>query len=149
MHYHLANTKERFVQTTTLSLQVVTERDVAEARLSALLLGRQIGFSRAQSYYLTTAVSELANNLVFHTDRGGILSLQVLDDGDRIGIEVVAEDQGPGIAHLALAMEDGYSTNGGLGGGLPGVKRLMDDFEIRSHPGTGTTIRTRKWLSCK
>jgi serine/threonine-protein kinase RsbT len=92
-----------------------------------------------------TAVSELAHNLHFHTHLGGTISLAALDEGGRIGVEVVSEDQGPGIPDIDLAMQDGFSTNRGLGGGLPGVRRLMDEFSIRSEVGVGTRVVARLW----
>ncbi len=96
--------------------------------------------------HVATAASELANNLWMHTPDGGQIGLRWLDTGTRRGVELRADDRGPGIPDLALAMTEGYSTGGGMGCGLPGVERLMDDFDIRSEPGCGTHVLTHKWL---
>ncbi len=130
-------------------VRVTKEHHIALARQAAQAIARRIGFKQAATYYIATSVSELAGNLVFHTDRGGSITLIPLERSDAIGIEIVAEDEGPGIPDMDLAMQDGFSTGGGLGSGLPGVKRLMDEFEITSTPGVGTRIVTRKWQSCR
>lgn len=121
------------------------EYDVSRARVAATTLAEQAGFSRGAAYRLATAVSELATNLVFHATRGGVISLSTMTRDGRTGIEVVAEDQGPGIADIGLAMTDGHSTNGGLGSGLPGCRRLVDEFEIQSEAGRGTRVVIRLW----
>lgn len=108
-------------------------------------LAQQLGFTRGAAYRLATAVSELATNLVFHAVGGGVIHLSPVTRDGRVGIEVVAEDHGPGIADLALAMTDGHSTNGGLGSGLPGCRRLVDEFEIQSAAGQGTRVMVRLW----
>jgi serine/threonine-protein kinase RsbT len=100
---------------------------------------------RVSTFCLATAVSELAHNLVRHATRGGTITVTVLRRSDKNGIEVIAEDDGPGIPDVTLAMQDGFSSTDGLGSGLPGAKRLMDDFEITSTVGTGTRIVARKW----
>jgi serine/threonine-protein kinase RsbT len=133
------------VRLTPVTLTVLRECDVSHARILATEMGGRIGFSSSQLYRLATAVSELGNNLVFHATRGGRLTLTPLVTGHRRGIEMVAEDDGPGIADIALAMTDGFSTNHGLGGGLPGSHRLMDEFAIASTFGVGTRIVTRLW----
>ncbi|HYI72777.1 MAG TPA: anti-sigma regulatory factor [Skermanella sp.] len=126
-------------------VKVAVESDVSHARRLAFDLASRIGFGRPAIHRLATVVSELGNNLVFHTTGGGQVSLNPLHHGGRWGIELVVEDAGPGIADLALAMTDGYSTNRGLGGGLPGSRRLMDEFEIESAPGRGTRVVARLW----
>jgi serine/threonine-protein kinase RsbT len=93
---------------------------------------------------VATAISELARNIVRYAVRGEIILRLVQNDGKK-GIEVVANDDGPGIPDVGLAMQDGYSTSGGLGLGLPGTRRLMDDFEITSDFGKGTTVTVRRW----
>ena len=93
---------------------------------------------------MATAISELARNIVRYAVRGEIILRLVQNDGKK-GIEVVANDDGPGIPDVGLAMQDGYSTSGGLGLGLPGTRRLMDDFEITSDFGKGTTVTARRW----
>lgn len=100
------------------------------------------------AYTIATSVSELANNLFFHCPMGGRITITPLRNNGQVGIEVIAEDDGPGIPDIESAMQDGFTTNKGLGGGLPGVKRLMDEFEITSEVGEGTKIITRKWQTC-
>lgn len=102
-------------------------------------------FSPVSVCCITTSVSELAGNLFFHATDGGIITIDLIQSDSAIGLEVIAEDQGPGITNIELAMTDGFSTNGGLGGGLPGVRRLMDQFQINSSPDQGTRIIARKW----
>ena len=127
-------------------IAISAELHIAEARRNALILAEQMGFRRTDAYYLATAVTELAANIVRYAGCGEI-QLHPLNEREIPGIEVVASDTGPGIADLDLALRDGYSTSGGLGGGLPGVNRLMDEVEIHSEPGRGTCIRARKWAA--
>ncbi len=130
-------------------ITVNREHHVAQARKMARALAREMGFGKVAASCAETAVTELGNNLVCHTTAGGTITLAVVDRSDTMGLEVIVEDQGPGIADVALAMEDDFSTNGGLGGGLPGVERLMDEFEISSTVGVGTRIVARKWQPCR
>ena len=123
-----------------VALRVTSEIDVAEVRQAARRLALRHGFSTVRAYGLATAVSELAMNLVFHTTRGGLICLTAQDAAAASVIELVAEDDGPGIPDLALALEDGYSTRGSLGCGLPGTRRLVDTFTIASRVGEGTRI---------
>ena len=118
-------------------VDVLGEHDVSHARRLAADVAARLGFERAAGQRLATAVSELANNLVFHASAGGTVRILPLARPGQCGIEVVVEDGGPGIPDVAAAMTDGFSTNGGLGGGLPGSRRLMDDFVIESQPGRG------------
>lgn len=127
-------------RTERLVFLVLAEIDVVEARQQARVLAERHGFSRVRAYGLATAVSELANNLVFHAANGGRIILSTRDWASGKLIEFVVKDDGPGIADLALAMEDGYSTAGSLGCGLPGTKRLVDRFVISSSLGKGTCI---------
>ncbi|MBL7062630.1 MAG: ATP-binding protein [Anaerolineae bacterium] len=131
-----------------VTIPVIEEHHIAQARQAAAALAEEIGFKRVLVYYVATSVSELANNLFFHTPRGGRVTLTALRREGEVGIEVVAEDDGPGIPDVALALQDGFSTSGGLGGGLPGVERLMDEFEITSAAGAGTRVVARKWQPC-
>jgi len=126
-------------------IRVSKEYHIPETRHSARFLAEALGFRQVIVFYIMTSVSELAHNLFFHTDKGGTITLAPLIQLDNVGIEVMAEDKGPGIVNLDLALTDGFSTNRGLGGGLPGVKRLMDEFEIQSTIGQGTQVKTRKW----
>ena len=128
-----------------LVVEVVGEYDVFHARRLAAALAARLGFEPAASQRLATAVSELANNLVFHASDGGTVRILPVALPGHCGIEVVVEDGGPGIPDVAAAMTDGFSTNGGLGGGLPGCRRLMDDFSIESRPDAGTKVVIRLW----
>ncbi|MBV9508712.1 MAG: anti-sigma regulatory factor [Caulobacteraceae bacterium] len=102
------------------------------------------GFKGSDLTLIATAISEVARNIVVYAQRGEI-SLRLATGGGRQGIEVVATDEGPGIADLEQAMQDGFSTGRSLGLGLPGARRLMDEFEIASTVGKGTTVTMRKW----
>ncbi|MCJ2126823.1 anti-sigma regulatory factor [Methylobacterium sp. J-077] len=128
------------VQPDAVTVTVTTEIDVAEARQEARRLALRHGFGTVRAHGLATAVSELAMNLVLHTARGGQIRLTAQDAAEAAVIELVAEDDGPGIPDLARAMEDGFSTRGGLGCGLAGTRRLVDTFAITSRVGEGTRI---------
>ena len=127
------------------TVKVTNEFHIAKARIASKLLAKSIEFGDVESYSIVTSVSELANNLVFHAHKGGMITMIAIKQNGTVGIEIIAEDEGPGIPDLKQAMQDGFSTNRGLGGGLPGVKRLMDEFYITSEVGTGTRIVARKW----
>ncbi|OLD64437.1 MAG: ATP-binding protein [Ignavibacteria bacterium 13_1_40CM_2_61_4] len=118
--------------------------DIVSARQKGRELASQCGFPSTDLAVVATAISELARNIVRYAARGEVI-LRLIDDNGRRGVEVVAADDGPGIPDVALAMQDGYSTSGSLGLGLPGVRRLMDEFEITSDFGKGTTVTVRKW----
>lgn len=126
-----------------VSVYVAVEPNIGEAARQAKLMASALGFSSVQAYYIAIAASELAANLFVHAD-GGMFEVSVLTD--RPGLELAVTDSGPGIADIDKAMQDGYSTVGGLGCGLPGVQRLMDEMDIDSQPGQGTLVRARKWL---
>jgi serine/threonine-protein kinase RsbT len=130
-------------------LEVTAEWHVARAQNTVRAALEDRCFSSVCSAYIVTAVSELATNLVFHATHGGRITLACRPHGDGHEVVVVSEDDGPGISDLEQALVDGFSTNGGLGGGLPGVERLMDEFEIESKAGSGTRISCRKWNPCK
>ncbi len=124
-----------------------TEADVMEVARGARQLAERLGFNQVRAYHLATATSELATNLAVYAG-GGTVRLRVIEDPaqpSRIGIELRVEDQGPGIADLALAMTEGFSTGARLGCGLPGASRLMDAFSIDSSARQGTRIRAVKW----
>jgi serine/threonine-protein kinase RsbT len=131
------------------TVTVNKEPHIAKVRIAAKLLAKSIGFLDVETGCVATSVSELANNLLSHTTKGGTITMIAIKQNGKDGIEIIAEDEGPGIPDLKQAMQDGFSTNRGLGGGLPGVKRLMDEFHITSEVGTGTRIVTRKWQQCK
>ena len=119
--------------------------DLLKAQHRCRTLARELAFPKDALAALCTAVSEVANNLLRYAGEG-TLSFAVFADHHRAGIEVVAEDHGPGIADLDAAMTDGYSTGDSLGIGLPGARRLVDEFHIESAPHRGTTVRLVKWV---
>jgi serine/threonine-protein kinase RsbT len=121
-----------------------TDTDVVAARKKGRELAIVLGFVSTDSTLLATAISELARNIIRYAKKGEILIASV-QSGDRVGITVVARDNGPGIANISLAMQDGFSTSGGLGLGLPGVKRLMDEFHLVSDVNKGTRVTIKKW----
>jgi len=129
----------------TTETAIATHNDIVVARRIGRDMAAASGFRAVDCAQIATAISELARNICLYAGSGRV-SLRLVEDGGRRGIEVVAEDGGPGIKDIPLAMRDGYSTSNGLGLGLPGTKRLMDDFELQSTVGVGTVIRTRKWL---
>jgi len=120
------------------------EADIVLARQAGRQLASQLGFSVTDQTLIATAISEVARNIVVYAVHGEIVIMR-FDDGDRIGIQVQAVDSGPGIDNKELAMRDGYSTKNSLGLGLPGARRLMDDFALDSEVGRGTTVTMRKW----
>jgi len=128
-----------------LRLPIAADVDVVEARQQGRALAAVAGFSSGEQTVIAAAISEIARNILMYAKRGEI-RFRGLADGDRQGMVVVAEDQGPGIRDVSLALQDGFSTSGGLGLGLPGAKRLMDEFEVSSELGRGTTITMKKWI---
>ena len=120
--------------------------DIVAARQEGRKLARTLGFSEVDQIVIATAISEVARNIVEYAKEGKIY-ISPLVDGIRKGIMIVAQDQGPGIAELQKAMQVGYSTGRGLGLGLPGAKQLMDEFEVKSSTGQGTTVKMKKWVS--
>ncbi|MCP4878731.1 MAG: anti-sigma regulatory factor [Gammaproteobacteria bacterium] len=125
----------------TVRDETSTVRSVMEARKAAMA----IGFDENICQMIATAVSELANNIVKYAGSGEILMTRIIA-GSRMGMEVIARDRGPGIEDIQKAMADHYSSGDTLGLGLPGVKRMMDEFELTSEPGKRTTVTIRKWL---
>jgi serine/threonine-protein kinase RsbT len=119
--------------------------DIVTARQKARELAKQVGFSGSDLTIIATAISEIARNIVVYAHRGEIV-LSAAQRGTRRGVLVIARDHGPGIPDIERAMRDGFSTGKSLGLGLPGAKRLMDEFEIASEIGKGTTITMRKWI---
>lgn len=121
------------------------EADIVTARQKGRELAATIGFSSTDQTIIALAISEIARNIVSYAARGG-MTLSRVENGGRRGISIVAEDEGPGIADIELAMRDGYSTGKSLGVGLPGARRIVDEFELASTVGKGTTVTMRKWL---
>ena len=129
----------------TWTIRINKEHEIAGARQAASGLTQSAGFSELGTAHVATAVTELASNLFFHASNGGNISLTLIEEEGGVGIQVVSDDHGPGMEVLKLAMQDAYSTRGSMGSGLPGVKRLMDEFEITSEVGVGTRIVAKKW----
>ena len=127
-------------------VSVASDVDIVSARQHARRIATELGFSAGEATIVATAISELARNIVDYARHGEVI-LQSVDAGGRRGLVIIAEDEGPGIANVTLAMRDGYSTAGRLGLGLPGVRRLMDEFEIVSQQGRGTRVTVKKWRS--
>lgn len=123
-----------------------SDLDIVIARTMARDSAKALGFGAIDQARIATAVSELARNIFLYAGTGNVTVREVEKPGKK-GIEIVCEDQGPGIPNIDLVMQDGYSTSRGMGMGLPGAKRLMDEFNIRSQEGVGTTITCRKWRS--
>jgi RNA polymerase sigma factor (sigma-70 family) len=125
-------------------VSVAVDADVVTARQKGREIAAHAGFSATEQTLVATAISEIARNIVMFAQRGEILVAVVTED-ERTGVTVVARDAGPGIPDVSLAVRDRYSTYGGLGLGLPGSRRLMDEFEIASEVGKGTTVTMTKW----
>jgi serine/threonine-protein kinase RsbT len=125
-------------------LPVASDADVVPARAQGRALATELGFSKTDATLIATAISEIARNIVVHVGRGEI-TIERIDDGTRCGLVVVARDSGPGIRDVEAALTTGYATRDGLGLGLPGARRLMDEFEVDSEPGAGTTVTMKKW----
>jgi len=121
------------------------DADIVMARQAGRELAALMGFKGSDLALIATAISEIARNILVYAKRGEI-DLSGAEEGDRRGIVVIARDQGPGISDVEQAMRDGFSTGGSLGLGLPGARRLMDECEIESQGGVGTTVRMRKWV---
>jgi serine/threonine-protein kinase RsbT len=126
-------------------IAIESDADVVTARQRARQLAIGLEMPSTDQTLLATAISEVARNITAYAKRGEV-SLELVRDGaGRRGIRVVAHDDGPGIADLERALTDGYTTGGGLGLGLPGARRLVDEFDIETAPGQGTTVTLIKW----
>ena len=126
-------------------VKIKSEWDIVAARQLGRNMAKELGFGTVDQARITTAISEMARNIYLYAGKGEIRIDRIKQMG-KTGLKVIAEDQGQGIQDIRKALEDGYSTSGGLGAGLPGVRRLMDGFDITSAPGEGTTIQVVKWL---
>jgi len=123
---------------------VTSDADIVPARAEGRAMASQLGFSKTDATLIATAISEIARNIVVHVGRGEV-AMRPIDDGARCGIVVVARDSGPGIRDVESALRTGFGTRGGLGLGLPGARRLMDEFDIDSGADRGTTVTMKKW----
>jgi serine/threonine-protein kinase RsbT len=121
-----------------------SDQDIVLARQKGRVMATELGFSTGDATLIATAISELARNIISYARKGQI-TLRMANGMNRQGISVIATDNGPGIPDIRQALRDGFSTSGSLGLGLPGVRRLMDEFEITSQPGRGTIVAVKKW----
>lgn len=128
---------------TRISIEGV--EDIVEARQKGRSLAQELGFSMTQATLVATAISELARNIVLYAKSGEVVLAKISNDS-HLGIVIIAEDKGPGIANVQHALMSGYSSSGGLGLGLPGVRQMVDEFEIRSQQGEGTQVTAIMWL---
>jgi serine/threonine-protein kinase RsbT len=124
-------------------ITISSDADLVPARAEARSLALRLGFSRTDATLVATAISEIARNIVVHAGRGEIV-MSPVEDGARTGLVVVAEDRGPGIPDAVAAADEG-NPRGGLGLGMPGARRLMDDFHVDSDPRRGTVVTMTKW----
>ncbi len=128
----------------TETLPIRTEADVVKVRQSVRAWSVELKFGLVDQTKMVTAASELARNALGH-GRGGDVRLELVNEGIRRGLKLTFEDQGPGIENLEQAMKDGFTTDGGMGLGLGGSKRLVNDFDISSTPGVGTRVTITRW----
>jgi serine/threonine-protein kinase RsbT len=133
------NLKKRF------DFFISSEEDIISARQRVRQFATELGFEQTDTILIATAVSEITRNIIKYAKNGKIEFSSISLD-QKEGIEIYASDEGPGIPDIELALQDGFSTGFGLGLGLPGAKRLMDEFEIESKVNLGTTIKMRKWI---
>jgi serine/threonine-protein kinase RsbT len=122
-----------------------SDADIIAARRMGRELAEGVGFGGSELTVIATAISEIARNIIEYAGSGEII-LRQAQQGARRGILVIARDRGPGIPDIELAMQDGYSTSKGIGLGLPGARRLMDEFDVDSAVGKGTTVTMKKWV---
>jgi len=127
-----------------IQVAINSDQDIVSARQKGRQMATELGFSTGEATLIATAISELARNIVAYAQKGQI-TLKMVNGLNRQGISVIASDNGPGIPDIRQALRDGFSTSGSLGLGLPGVRRLMDEFEINSQPGRGTIVAVKKW----
>lgn len=136
------HTRDRVLE--EIAVRINEDTDIVSARQKGRVLAATLGFSSSELTLIATAISELARNIVLYARQGEIV-LRLLERGEQHGVMVRACDQGPGIPDIRRALQGGFSTSRSLGLGLPGVRRLMDEFEIESRVGHGTTVTARKW----
>jgi Anti-sigma regulatory factor (Ser/Thr protein kinase) len=129
-----------------LPLTISSGADIVAARQQGRKLALQLGFSDVDQIVIATVISEVARNIVEYAKQGEIRLRPVAGSAGKKGIMIVAEDRGPGITDLVQAMQVGYSTGRGLGLGLPGAKRMVDEFDIQSSQGKGTIVTMKKWV---
>ena len=125
-------------------VRIERDADVVTARQEGRTLAVLVGFSSGDATIVATVISELARNIVLYAKTGEIV-MTLAEEGDRRGLEITARDQGGGIRNVERVLRRGYSTSGGLGLGLPGVRRMMDEFDLVSESGKGTVVTVKKW----
>jgi len=126
-------------------IPIESDADVVTARQRARELAAAMDMTSTDQTLLATAISEVARNITTYAGRGEVYVSVVRDAAGREGVRVIARDEGPGIADVERALQDGYTTGGGLGLGLPGARRLVDEFAIDTAPSRGTTVTLTKW----
>jgi serine/threonine-protein kinase RsbT len=129
---------------TEIQVPINSDQDIVIARQKGRLLAAALSFSSVDATLIATAISELARNIITYA-KSGEIRLTAINGSARRGIRLVARDEGPGINDIQQALRDGFSTSGSLGLGLPGVRRLVDEFEIVSEKNRGTTVTAQKW----
>lgn len=129
-----------------VQIPIATDLDIVISRQKGREIAKKLGFGSIDQALIVTAISELTRNILTYAKKG-LLIIQIIEERGCLGILVISSDDGPGIENIELALQDGYSTTNSLGLGLPGVRRLMDDFEIQSEFGKGTTITAKKWIN--
>ncbi|MGI9589896.1 MAG: anti-sigma regulatory factor [Myxococcota bacterium] len=130
-----------------IRVRIRGEMDVSRAVLESRRFAQELGFAEAPSLMISTAVSELARNILRHGGGRGEIRVARARHFGSLGVRLEASDRGPGIADVSEALKDHYSSAGTLGLGLPGVKRMMDEFTIDSAPGEGTRVTACKWMA--
>jgi serine/threonine-protein kinase RsbT len=129
-------------------ISIASDMDIVRARQTGRTEAAKLGFSSTDLTLIATAISELARNIVMYAKQGEIV-VRLARSAEKQGIIVIARDKGPGIADIRQTLQDGYSTSRSLGLGLPGVRRLMDEFEIESQIGQGTVVTIKKWTTAR
>lgn len=126
------------------TIPIEKETDIVTARQVGRNMSRQLGFGTIMQSRIATSISELARNIYLYASTGTI-TIETVENNEKTGLKITALDEGPGIADLRKALEDGFTTSGALGAGLPGVRRMMDDFQMESTLGKGTRVVVIKW----
>ncbi len=146
MHAPIAGAEKQVIAVPTeIRVAITSDADIVTARQKGRELAAAHAFDKTEQTLIATAISEIARNIVEYANSGE-MTLQPVEHQGRAGILIVACDEGPGIPDIDLAMKEGYSTGRSLGMGLPGAKRLMDEFDLISTPGKGTTVTMKKWV---
>lgn len=127
------------------NIKIHGEVDIAKASFEGRLSAETAGFKQSEQFMIATAISELARNIFLYASRGEI-RIKIIENNNKKGLEIIAQDEGSGIKDIGLVMKDNFSTSSGLGLGLPGAKRIMDEFVIETKTGVGTKITARKWV---